>query len=74
MAVALQELQDILLKRFQSTVADLVVQLSESGVRLALEQNTGLESLEVALGDLAVRAAAEGPTERLERLRDVYRA
>lgn len=73
MAMTLPDLQDILLKRFQSTVADLVGQLSESGVRHALEQNTGLESLEVALGDLAVHAAAEGPTERLERLRDVHR-
>jgi len=30
--------------------------------------------LEVALGDLAVLTAAESPIERLERLRDLYRA
>lgn len=73
-SAALVALQEVLLKRFQITVADLVGQLSESGVRHALEQNTGFESLEVALGDLTVHAAAESGSERVERLRDLHRA
>ncbi len=68
-------LQDILFRRYLVTVRDLVQHLSEEAVRRALEQNTGLESLALGMGEQGVAAAAsEGAHNRSECILDLHRA
>ena len=69
-------LHDILFRRYLATVRDLVMHLSEETVRRALEQNTGLESLAVGMGEHVVAAAvaSESAQERSERILDLHRA
>ena len=69
-------LHDILFRRYLATVRDLVMHLSEKAVRRALEQNTGLESLAVGIGERVVAAAvaSESAQERSERILDLHRA
>lgn len=66
--------QSILLQRYVATVSDLVRHLSEETVRRALEQNTGLQSLAVGMGEHAVATASETAHEESERILDLHRA
>lgn len=67
-------LQEVLLLRYVATVSDLVRQLPEHAVLRALEQNTGFESLAVAIGDIAVDTAAMSARHRYERIVDLSSA
>ena len=71
---AVGAMQEILRRRLHHAVADLVEQLSEFGLRNALEQSTGVESLEAVIGEVTLQAAAESTQDRVERLHDLYRA
>lgn len=67
-------LWDILFQRYLTTVRDLVFHLSEDAVRRALEQNTGLESLALGMGEHAIAVASESAHERTERILDLHKA
>ncbi len=71
---AVGAMQEVLRRRLQHAVEDLVGQLSEHGLRRALEQTTGVESLEAIIGEVTVQAAVESAQERVERLQVLTRA
>lgn len=71
---AVGAMQEILRRRLQHAVADMVGQLSEFALRNALEQTTGVESLEAVIGEVTLQAAVESAQERVERLHDLMRA
>lgn len=71
---AVGAMQDVLRRRLQHAVSDMVGQLSEFGLRNALEQTTGVESLEAVIGEVTLQAAVESAQERVARLQHLARA